>query len=595
MVRPQRPAAADKGTGLRARGHIALALAAFILGSCSTANPAPTQPAQDAASGQQATAHHEMVAVGHPDAAQAGLDILARGGSAVDAAIAMQMVLTLVEPQSSGIGGGGFLLHYDAAEKSVESYDGREKAPASARSDMFLGADGQPRPFADIVPGGLSVGVPGVLRMLELAHAEHGKLPWRDLFAPAIRLSEDGFTVSPRLAREIAEDAALATQPVARTYFFDMDGAPLVAGTKLRNPALARTLRAIAEHGSDAFYAGKIAADIAETVSRAQRRGHMTIADIAAYAAEKRPVPCLDYRASRICSMGPPSSGGVAVLQTLGMLERFDLGRLPPDGIEAVHLIAEASRLAFADRERYLGDPDFAPVPVDRLLAPEYLASRSAEIDPARSMGEAKPGRPADAALMGALPPTMPAEPLSTSHMAVVDRDGNAVSFTTTIEGPFGSHLMVDGFLLNNELTDFAFAPAAKGRAVVNRVEPGKRPRSSMAPVLVFDRASGKLTAALGSPGGANIIGYVTQALIGLLDWHREPLAAIAAPHYLNRNGPTILEEGRDFGALPEALAARGHKVKVQELDSGANVIVLRDGQLIGASDPRREGLALGN
>ncbi|WP_374383281.1 gamma-glutamyltransferase [Dongia sp.] len=593
MIRPLRPAIeATK----QARGHITLALCAFILGGCTSPGLAPAQSATDAISRQQAIAQHEMVAVGHPDAARAGLDILARGGTATDAAIAMQMVLTLVEPQSSGIGGGGFLLHYDAGKKSIESYDGREKAPASATSDMFLGADGQPLPFSDVVPGGLSVGVPGILRMLELAHQEHGKLPWRDLFAPAIRLAEEGFIVSPRLAQEIAEDAALKTQPSARAYFFDADGAPLVAGTRLRNPALARTLRAIADHGTAAFYEGKVAADIALTVNTAKpRRGQMTLADIAGYAPEKRPVPCLDYRSSRICSMGPPSSGGVAVLQTLGMLERFDLGRLSPDGIEAVHLIAEASRLAFADRERYLGDPDFAPIPVDRLLAPEYLASRSAEIDPTRSMGEAKPGRPTDAALIGALPAPMPAEPPSTSHMAVVDRDGNAVSFTTTIEGAFGSHLMVDGFLLNNELTDFAFAPAAKGRAAVNRVEPSKRPRSSMAPVLVFDRRSGQLTAALGSPGGANIIGYVTQALIGLLDWQQDPLTAISAPHYLNRNGPTILEEGHDFGTLPEALLARGHKVKVQELNSGANVIVLRDGQLIGASDPRREGIALGN
>lgn len=294
--------------------------------------------------------------------------------------------------------------------------------------------------------------------------------------------------------------------------------------------------------------------------------------------------------------MGPPSSGGLAVLQTLGLLRRFDMNRLAPGGIKATHLIAEASRLAFADRDRYVGDPDFAPVPVERLLAPEYLAGRSGEIETERSMGEAKPGRPADSALLGEAPglSRMP-EPLSTSHMVVVDSEGDAVSFTTSIEGPFGAHVMVGGFLLNNQLTDFAFAPASKGNPAANRVEAGKRPRSSMAPTLVFDKETGDLTAALGSPGGSSIIGYVTQALVGLLDWHQDPYTAIAAAHVLNRNGPTIVEAGRDLDPLVAQLEALGHKVTVQELDSGANVIVVRDGQLIGASDPRREGVALGD
>jgi gamma-glutamyltranspeptidase/glutathione hydrolase len=537
-----------------------------------------------------------MVAVAHPLAAAVGRDILRQGGSAVDAAIAMQMVLTLVEPQSSGIGGGGFLLHYAATSGAVDSYDGRETAPASATSEIFLGDDGQPRKFADVMPGGLSVGVPGTLRMLELAHREHGRLPWRTLFQPAITLAEDGFAVSSRLAAEIADDPVLAEQPTTRAYFFNTDGSSLAVGALLKNPALARTLRSVAENGADAFYTGRIAADIARAVNEAEpNRSDMTREDIAAYQAEKRPVPCLDYRDARICSMGPPSSGGVALLQILGMLQHFDLAALKPDGIDAVHLIAEASRLAFADRDRYVGDPDFAPVPVERLLEAEYLASRAAEIDPAKSMDEAQPGRPTEASLLGALPaPRMPESP-STSHMSVVDRDGNAVSFTTSIEGSFGAHLMVDGFLLNNQLTDFAFAPAAKGRAAANRAEPGKRPRSSMSPTLVFDRASGKLRAVLGSPGGASIIGYVTQALVNLIDWQRDPYAAIAAPHFLNRNGPTILEADRDLAPLGAELEARGHKVKMQELNSGANVIVLDGGTLLGASDPRREGIALGD
>ena len=573
-----------------------LAAATFvILAGCSAQAPKATvSPTPEAP--HLVYAEHAMVAVAHPAAARVGIDILKRGGSAVDAAIAMQMVLTLVEPESSGIGGGGFLLHYAAADHRTESYDGREKAPAAATSDMFLGADGQPRAYSDVMPGGLSVGVPGVLRMLELAHREHGILPWKDLFQPAIRLAEEGFPISPRLAEKIAADEILASQPSTRAYFFDQEGKPRAAGELLRNPALARTLRAIAEGGPDAFYEGAIAGDIVRAVNEARpTRGSMTGADLADYTAEKRPVPCLDYRDTRVCSMGPPSSGGVAVLQILGLLARFDLASLPPDGIEATHLIAEASRLAFADRERYVGDPDFAPVPVERLLAPEYLTSRSAEIDPAKSMGEARPGRPADSALLGQTSVGTLPEPLSTSHMAIVDRDGNAVSFTTTIEGAFGAHVMVDGFLLNNELTDFAFAPASRGRPAANRVEGSKRPRSSMAPTLVFERSSGGLRAVLGSPGGANIIGYVTQALIGLIDWRRDPYAAIAAPHTLNRNGPTILEEGRGLEGLAAQLEARGHKVKVQELDSGANVILLRDGQLIGASDPRRQGIALGN
>ncbi|WP_368412923.1 gamma-glutamyltransferase [Dongia sp.] len=558
---------------------------------CATPSPTTT-PSPHLAYGQE-----QMVAVGHPVAARIGLDILNRGGSAVDAAIAMQMVLTLVEPQSSGIGGGGFLLHYAAANDRLDSYDGREKAPAAARSDMFLGTDGQPLPFMEAMPGGLSVGVPGVVRMLEMAHREHGRLPWRDLFAPAIALAEQVFDISPQLAAKIAADEILARQPSTRSYFFDSTGKPLAAGARLTNPALAQSLRAIAAGGADAFYQGAIAADIVTAVTTAQpRRGQMTLDDLANYAAQKRPVPCLDYRDSKVCSMGPPSSGGLAVLQILGHLRRFDMAALPPDSSAAMHLIAEASRLAFADRERYVGDPDFAPVPVDRLLAPEYLSARAAEIDPRKSMGEAKPGRPADAALLGSSPsrPLLP-EPLSTSHMVIIDRDGNAVSFTTTIEGAFGAHIMAGGFLLNNELTDFAFAPAAKGRPAANRVEAGKRPRSSMAPVLVFDRQSGALTAALGSPGGSNIIGYVTQALIGLIDWRLDPYSAIAAPHVLNRNGPTIIEAEQGLEKLAAELETMGHKVKVQELNSGANVIVVRDGQLIGASDPRREGVALGD
>ncbi|MBL8709380.1 MAG: gamma-glutamyltransferase [Rhodospirillaceae bacterium] len=578
----------------RASGRQAAAIFLVLaLASCATP-PAP--PATPTPPSPVVTGSRQMVAVAHPAAAEAGRSILRQGGSAVDAAIAMQMVLTLVEPQSSGIGGGGFLLHFNAASGAIDSYDGRETAPASAGPDRFLGSDGQPLPFSEVMPGGLSVGVPGVLRMLELAHSAHGNLPWRDLFQPAIALAEEGFTVSPRLAGRIAGDALLAEQPSTRRYFFSADGAPLAAGARRTNPALARTLRLIADGGADAFYLGSPARNIVDAVATATpRSGDLTLADFAAYRAQRRAALCLDYRTTKVCSMGPPTSGGLAVLQILGMLRRFDLAGMAPDGVDARHLIAEASRLAFADRERYVADPAFAVVPVERLLDAGYLAARAAIIDPDKAMEEAEPGRPLDSAEIGTLPPAtalLPEIP-STSHMSIVDAAGNAVSFTSSVEGPFGSHVMVDGFLLNNQLTDFSFVPASRGRATANRVEPGKRPRSSMAPTLVLDRDSGEFLAAVGSPGGPNIIGYVVQTLIGLIDWQRDPYAAIASPHTLNRNGPTLVEADAGLESLADELAARGHAIKVQDLESGANVIIRQGETLLGASDPRREGVAL--
>lgn len=572
-------------------------LMAALLTGCAqpeTAVPA-VAPGNLIAEGQVVTGQRQMVVAAHPLAAEAGRDILRRGGSAIDAAIAAQMVLTLVEPQSSGIGGGGYLLHYAAAAGSIDSYDGRETAPAAANAERFLGADGQPLQFQEAMPGGMSVGVPGVLRMLEMAHGDHGKLPWRDLFQSAIKLAEDGFPVSERLAERIAGDDLLAIQPTTRPYFFSADGSPLAAGARLRNLELARTLREVAEGGADAFYRGRIAADIVRAVTAATPRpGDLTPADIAGYRPERRPGLCLDYRTTRICSMGPSSSGGLAVLQVLGILRHFDLASLRAQPVEALHLIAEASRLAFADRDRYAADPAFATIPVARLLSEEYLSARAGEIDPAHAMGQAEPGRPIDSAQIGEAPRAalLPEVP-STSHMSIVDAAGNAVSFTSSVEGSFGSHVMVDGFVLNNQLTDFAFLPASRGRAAANRVEPGKRPRSSMAPTLVFDRESGALLAVVGSPGGANIIGYVVQALVELIDWERDPYAAIAAPHVLNRNGPTFVEADAGLEPLAAALTARGHEIKMQTLESGVNVILLRGDKLLGASDPRREGVAL--
>ena len=563
----------------------------MLLAGCA---PEQLPPAKTPASSDVVIGDAQMVVAPHPLAAEIGRDILRRGGSAIDAAIAIQMVLTLVEPQSSGIGGGGYLLHYAVDGHRIESYDGRETAPALATPDRFLGADGQPLPFDQAMPGGRSVGVPGIIRMLEMAHRDHGILPWRELLQPAIDLAEQGFAISPRLAEKIAEDDLLATQPTTRRYFFDAAGKPLAAGTILRNPELGRTLRQIALDGADAFYRGQIAADIVAAVAKATPvKGDITLQDMADYRPERRPALCLDYHAARICGMGPSSSGGLAVLQILGTLRHFDLAGLAPQGVDATHLILEASRLAFADRERYVGDPAFTTIPVARLLNDDYLASRAGEIDPDHAMGEAEPGRPIDAAQIGAVSQPLLPEIPSTSHISVVDADGNAVSFTSSVEGPFGAHVMVDGFLLNNQLTDFAFLPAKRGRAAANRVEPGKRPRSSMSPTLVFDRKSDRLLAVVGSPGGSSIIGYVVQALVGLIDWQLDPYTAIAAAHAVNRNGPTVLEADAGLEPLAEALRERGHEIKMQTLESGVNLILLRDGRLFGASDPRREGVAL--
>jgi len=551
----------------------------------------PTVAASDP---RETFAEHQIVAAAHPLAVEAGRQILRDGGSAVDAAIAVQAVLTLVEPQSSGIGGGGFLMHYDDKAKRLESYDGRETAPASATPDMFLGPNGEPLQFYDAAVGGLSVGVPGALRMLELAHKEHGKLPWAQLFAPAIKLAADGFPISPRLAESIAEDEYLGKMPDAAHYFYDASGKPLAAGTQLRNPALAEVLRAIATGGADAFYSGKIAEDIVATVNQAKpRAGGMALADLAGYQAEKRAVPCGTYRVYKVCGMGPPSSGGITVLQILGLLQRFDMAAEEPLSVAAAHRFAEASRLAYADRDRYLGDPDFVKMPLSGMIDPGYLAERSQLIQDDRASPNAQPGHPPGDATIGASQKQF--EPISTSHMVIVDRDGNIVTFTTTVENAFGSRLMTDGFILNNQLTDFSFRPSIDGRPVANRVAPGKRPRSSMAPVIVFDRATGVPVYALGSPGGANIIDYVAEALVGLLDWNLSPAQAAALPHVINRNGPTLLEEGRGLESVGAALTSMGDTVKFQPIDSGLNIVALGANGMVGASDPRREGVALGD
>jgi gamma-glutamyltranspeptidase/glutathione hydrolase len=549
---------------------------------------------------QAVRAQRHMIAAANPHASEAGLEVLRAGGSAVDAAIAAQLVLNLVEPQSSGIGGGTFLLHWDAAARRVAAYDGREAAPAAARPERFLQEDGRPMPLRDAVVSGRSVGVPGTLRALELAHARHGRLPWARLFAPAIRLAEDGFPVSPRLHRLLEADPALRDDAGARAYFYDAAGAPRPVGHRLRNTAFADVLRRVAAEGADAFYKGSLAREIATAVARHPRPGDLSERDLAAYRAVEREPVCGLYRAWRICGMPPPSSGGVAVLAMLGILERFELASLRPDSTAAVHYFAEAGRLAYADRDQYIADPAFMAVPTAGLVDPGYLRARAGLIRAERSMGEAKPGSPAGAPR--ALGADATVEAAGTSHVSVVDAQGNAVAMTSTIESQFGSRILVHGFLLNNELTDFSFPPVAGGRIVANRVEPGKRPRSAMAPTFVFampgarrEERAGGLVMTLGSPGGSSIINYVAKTLVGVLDWKLDIQQAIAAPNMGSRNHATEIEKDTALERLVPALRALEHPVSALELTSGVQGIVLGPDGLTGGADPRREGVVLGD
>ncbi len=534
-----------------------------------------------------------MVVAAHPLAARAGYDVIRRGGSAVDAAIATELVLNLVEPQSSGIGGGGFLLHYAARDAKLEAYDGRETAPAGAKPWRFLAADGRPLDWAAAVVSGKSVGVPGLLRLFELAHRRHGKLPWAELFEPAIRLAQEGFPISPRLSALIASDRFLSLDDKARRYFYLPDGKAKPAGTLLKNPEFAAVLKRVAAGGADAFYRGEIARDIAAAV-RSHRRsaGDLAEADFAAYSAKQREPLCGAYRRWKVCGMPPPSSGGFAVLQILEILERFDLRALKPDSIEAVHLFAEAGRLAYADRNLYVADPDFVRAPLAALLESRYLESRAKLIDPLHSMGRARAGNPAGVSANHGL-----AEPLelpATSHVSIVDAEGNAVALTASIEAAFGNRQMVRGFFLNNELTDFAWTPEEAGKPVANRVEAKKRPRSSMAPTMVFDE-KGKLSMVIGSPGGHSIINYVALTLVNVLDWGMDIQKAIDAPRAGSRNGPTELEQGTKLERLAPELERMGHSVRIRPEASGLHGIVRTTTGWAGGADPRREGVALGD
>jgi len=566
--------------------------AAFLAASSLCAQPAP-EPATGITPKALVTSQRFMVVAAHPLAARAGYDVIRRGGSAVDAAIATELVLNLVEPQSSGIGGGGFLLHYAARDAKLEAYDGRETAPAGAKPWRFLAADGRSLDWPAAVVSGKSVGVPGLLRLFELAHRRHGKLPWAELFEPAIRLAQEGFPISPRLSALIASDRFLSLDDKARRYFYLPDGKAKPAGTLLKNPEFAAVLKRVAAGGADAFYRGEIARDIAAAV-RSHRRsaGDLAEADFAAYSAKQREPLCGAYRRWKVCGMPPPSSGGFAVLQILEILERFDLRALKPDSIEAVHLFAEAGRLAYADRNLYVADPDFVRAPLAALLESRYLESRAKLIDPLHSMGRARAGNPAGVSANHGL-----AEPLelpATSHVSIVDAEGNAVALTTSIEAAFGNRQMVRGFFLNNELTDFAWTPEEAGKPVANRVEAKKRPRSSMAPTMVFDE-KGKLSMVIGSPGGHSIINYVALTLVNVLDWGMDIQKAIDAPRAGSRNGPTELEQGTKLERLAPELERMGHSVRIRPEASGLHGIVRTTTGWAGGADPRREGVALGD
>ncbi len=590
-----------------ARRVIGAAVAAMLLGAgglsakawAQGVTPPAGQP-EGATGRMQRTleiARSHMVAAANPLAAAAGREMLRAGGSAIDAAIAVQLVLNLVEPQSSGIGGGAFILHWDEAGKRVTALDGRETAPASATPALFIGPDGKPLSFMAAVVGGRSVGVPGTVAVMAEAHRRWGKLPWAAAFQPAIRLAEEGFTVSPRLSGLLSRETALKTDPLAFAYFYNSDGSARAVGHRLANPAFAATLREIAAKGAAAFYSGPVAEGVVSAVrAHPTNPGGLTLADLAAYKVEERAPVCGRYRDRTICGMGPPSSGGIAVLQMLATLERHDLARLGP-GAEAAHLLAEAGRLAFADRALYLGDPAFVPVPTEGLLDSAYLKARGDLVSPERSMGRAQAGQPPMKRtwLFGAGEATE----FGTSHISIVDGQGNAVAMTTTIEDGFGARLMAPGgFLLNNELTDFNFQPMEGDRPAANRVEPGKRPRSSMAPTLVFD-AGGRLEMVVGSPGGSQIITYVAKTLIALIDWKLDPQATVDVANHGSRNGPTELERGTEAEAWVPALQAKGHEVRLIDMTSGIQAILRRPaaagGGLAGGADSRREGVAIGD
>jgi gamma-glutamyltranspeptidase / glutathione hydrolase len=604
------------------KSKLLLTLSAAILASCGTgsipftAAPEGTFLPPEPPSGFTAKtitySSRDMVSAANPLAVEAGGKILGAGGSAVDAAIAVQMVLNLVEPQSSGIGGGAFMLHHDASKKESIAYDGRETAPAAATADMFK-KNGTNLGFTAAVDGGLSVGTPGLIKMLEMAHQKHGKLAWSKLFDEAIRLSEAGFPISNRMSVSIAASAARikAQGEPGASYFLNADGTAKAEGTLLKNPELAASFKAIAAGGSAAFYTGDLAKAIVDKVKgHPTNPGRLELADLAGYQAKARTPVCGDYRSTfNVCGMPPPSSGGIAVLQTLGILNNFNVGQYKPNSADAIHLVSEAYRLAYADRAKYVADSDFVSVPQAGLIDGTYLKGRSTIIKMDKSMGVPVAGVPVGAVAYGNdtslnLP--------STSHMSIVDSNGNVVSMTTTIENGFGSLQMVKGFLLNNQLTDFSFDEKdASGALIANRVQPGKRPRSSMSPTIVFNK-NNQVEAIIGSPGGSNIIQYVVKTTVGITDWNLDIQQAINLSNFgAQTSATTSLEKGSLAAAAEAELKARGHTVLIADINSGLHGIVFSGirpdgtvgllsrnpnaGAWAGGADPRREGVARGN
>lgn len=533
-----------------------------------------------------------MVVAANPHASKAGQLMLQQGGSAIDAAIAAQLVLTLVEPQSSGIGGGAFILHYDKQNNYLTSFDGRETAPKKADHKLFLDKEGKPVRWIEAVVGGRSVGVPGIIHSMKQAHDKYGVLKWKQLFKPAIELASKGFKVSPRLHMLLKKEfnPGLTKLSPAKEYFYP-NGKALEIGALVKNPELASLYREIAEYGPKAFYEGKYAEDMVKAVQNSEiAPGHLSMSDLANYQSKERHPVCTSYHDYKVCSMAPPSSGGLTVLQILKLLEGKKLAQYKPNDPQAVHLFTQASRLAFADRNFYIADPDFVDVPTQGLLNPVYLKSRAKLIGD-RDNQNMPVGDPTKGKLAYAQDNSY--ELPSTTHLSIVDSKGNAVSMTSSIEMGFGSTVMVNGFLLNNQLTDFSLAPKVGGNWVANRVEPNKRPRSSMAPVMVFNK-DGSLKLVVGSPGGSRIINYVAQTVIAILDWGLTPQQAINLPRVTNRNKYTTLEKGTALKAMKPWLESKGHKVRISDLNSGIHAIEIKEGLLFGGADPRREGVALG-
>lgn len=554
--------------------------------------------APEAASGfaekSSVSAENYMVTAANPLAVQAGYNVLKNGGNAADAMVAVQAMLGLVEPQSSGLGGGAFLVYYDASTDQLTTFDGRETAPQNATPELFQDDNGQPLKFYDAVVGGRSVGTPGTVKLMTEIHQRYGSQSWAELLQPAEQTARDGFKVSPRLAGAIANDKErLSRYPDTRNYFFTPSGEPLAQGTLLKNPEYATTLATLANQGADAFYRGQIAQDIVNKVGSIEDNpGLLSLNDFASYRIKERAPVCASYRQYDICGMGPPSSGALTVGQILGIASHFDLTSMGPDSAEAWQIIGDASRLAFADRGRYMADSDYVPMPAG-LLDESYLAERAKLITPGKALASVAPGEPRWEKASLAQADDQSIELPSTTHFAIVDREGNIISITSTIENGFGSRVMSNGFLLNNELTDFSFASHKNGYPIANRLEPGKRPRSSMAPTIVMKDDQPYL--AIGSPGGSRIIGYVATSLIAHLDWGMELQQAINLPHLLNRFGTYDLEKDTEAERFKAPLEAMGYTVNIRDLNSGIQGILLHNDKLIGAADPRREGAVMGD